>query len=322
MVEGAGKRQATVVGSGPSGRRSTGAPTDGAGSGIAVPAPAVRHQQLIVTLYGLYSREPGGALPVAALVDLLGDLGYDEPGVRSAVSRLKAKDVLRSTRIAGVAAYELSESAQRAFAEGDRRIFAEQHDDGPHEWLLAVFSVPESRRHLRHQLRSLLTGLGFGIVASGVWVASSRVVDRARERLAEQGLDEFVEFFRGDYVVAGDLRAKVAQWWDLTEIDALMAEWLAAYGDADRLWGDVLGDHPAEALRGATPEVCRDAFRFYVPMLTLWRRLPYRSPDLPLEYLPDGWREPLARRAFARTHRLIAPLAARHAQAVLARHRV
>lgn len=290
-------------------------------SGIAIPAPVVRHQQLIVTLYGLYSREPGSALPVAALIGLLGDLGYDEPGVRSAVSRLKGKNILHSTRVDGVAAYELSETVQRVFAEGDRRIFSERRNDSTYDWLLAVFSVPEARRNLRHQLRSLLTGLGFGIVASGVWVASASVTDRAKDLLTERGLDEFVEFFRGDYLMSGDMRAKVAQWWDLEAIDALMGEWLEAYGDADSLWADLLGDDPAEALRTATPEACRDAFRFYIPMLTLWRRLPYRDPNLPLDYLPDGWREPLARRAFARTHRLIAPLAARHAYRVIAENR-
>lgn len=287
---------------------------------VRIPGPAVRHQQLIVTLYGLYSREPGSALPVAALVALLGDLGYDAPGVRSAVSRLKAKGILRSTRRDGVAAYELSESLQTVFAEGDQRIFSDRRHNGAHDWLLALFSVPESQRNLRHRLRSLLTGLGFGTVGAGAWIASAGVLDRAREILAKEGMEDFVEFFRGDYLFSGDVRTKVAQWWDLDAIDSLFAEFLDDYAAADQQWRGIVGDDPAQALRSGTDEVCLDAFRFYVPMLTVWRRLPYRDPNLPLEYMPEGWKEPEARRVFVNTHQLIAPLASRHAQRVLAGH--
>ena len=286
-------------------------------SGIEIPTPAIRQQRVIVTLYGLYSREPGTALPVAALVALLTDLGYDAPGVRSAISRLKSKGVLHSVRIGNAAAYELSASLQSIFAEGDQRIFSERRSNGAHDWVLALFSVPEAQRNLRHQLRSLLGNLGFGTVAAGVWIASASVIDRTRELLAQQGLDEFVEFFRGDYLFSGDVKSRVAEWWDLDAVDALMAEFLEHYGNADRVWLRLVGKDPEKALREATPEICRDAFRFYIPMLTLWRRLPYRDPNLPLDYLPEGWKEPLARQAFVHTHRLIAPLAARHAQSVI-----
>src|SRR5687768_1687248 len=63
---------------------------------ITVPETHLRHQQLIVTLYGLYGRQVGGAFPVSVLISMLGDLGHDAPGVRSSVSRLKAKGVLNS----------------------------------------------------------------------------------------------------------------------------------------------------------------------------------------------------------------------------------
>src|SRR6478735_3973918 len=77
---------------------------------LAVPAPPVRHQQLLVTIFGLYGRNAGDALPVSALISMLGSLGYDAPGVRSSVSRLKAKGVLKSVREGGIAKYKISES--------------------------------------------------------------------------------------------------------------------------------------------------------------------------------------------------------------------
>nr|WP_237762424.1 hypothetical protein [Arthrobacter sp. ERGS1:01] len=87
--------------------------------------PGIRHHQLIITLYGLYCRGVGQAMPVSVLIDMLGDLGYDGAGVRSAVSRLKAKGVLRSVKDGNVAQYELSSAVADLFAEGDERIFSD-----------------------------------------------------------------------------------------------------------------------------------------------------------------------------------------------------
>lgn len=293
----------------------------GAGSSaIDIPRPAVLHQQLIVTLFGLYSRAPGTAMPVAALVSLLGDLGHDEQGVRSAVSRLKAKGILNSSPLGRVAAYDLADSLRSTFTEGDERIFAESSPGHPHDWVLALFSVPEAQRNLRHKLRRVLTGLGYGTVSSGMWIANGRFMAQTQERLAQHGLTEYVEFFRGDYLFDGDMRAQVAQWWDLEQVEELFTEFLELYGDAEDVWPRAVGDDPAAAFRNATAEQCRDAFRYYVPMLTMWRRLPYEDPNLPTDYMPPGWKEPVARRAFVHTHRLISPLAELHARKVIQSH--
>ncbi|UKA58373.1 PaaX family transcriptional regulator [Arthrobacter sp. FW306-2-2C-D06B] len=282
-----------------------------------MPAPPVRHQQLIVTIYGLYGRSSGDALPVSVLISMLGDLGYDAPGVRSSVSRLKAKGVLKSVRQDGVAKYELSDTVLDVFREGDRRIFAADRSTELESWVLAVFSVPESMRNRRHQLRSELSGLGFGSVASGVWIAPAQVLDQARERLASRGLVQFVDFFRGDYLFEGPMRPKVAEWWDLKAIDEQFAEFLDLYEGAGDLWTGLVGDDPGAALANSTAELRRDAFRYYIPMLTLWRRFPYRDPNLPLEYLPKGWRGPAVRETFQAVHRLAAPLAAAHAHELI-----
>jgi phenylacetic acid degradation operon negative regulatory protein len=282
-----------------------------------VPAPSVRHQQLIVTLYGLYGRSSSDALPVSVLISMLGDLGYDAPGVRSSVSRLKAKGVLKSVRQDGVAKYELSDTVLDVFREGDRRIFAADRSAQLESWVLAVFSVPESMRNRRHQLRSELSGLGFGSVASGVWIAPAQVLDQARERLSSRGLIQFVDFFRGDYLFEGPMRPKVAEWWDLKAIDEQFAEFLDLYEGAGDLWAGLVGDDPEAALANSTAQLRRDAFRYYIPMLTLWRRFPYRDPNLPLEYLPKDWRGPAVRETFHAVHRLAAPLAAAHAHELI-----
>lgn len=289
-------------------------------SSIAIPHPPILHQQLIISLFGLYSRAPGTAMPVAALISLLGDLGYDEQGVRSAVSRLKAKEILHASPLGRVAAYELTDTLRSTFNEGDERIFADSLPGDPHDWVLALFSVPEAQRNLRHKLRKVLTGLGYGTVSSGMWIANGRFMEQTQERLTRHGLAEYVEFFRGDYLFPGDMKAQVAQWWDLEQINALLVDFLDLYGDAEDIWTHAVGEDPALAFRHATAEQCRDAFRYYVPMLTMWRRIPYQDPNLPADYMPAEWKEPTARRAFSHTHRLISPLAERHARKIIQDH--
>ncbi|MFJ4267594.1 PaaX family transcriptional regulator C-terminal domain-containing protein [Paenarthrobacter nicotinovorans] len=285
---------------------------------FAVPAPPVRHQQLLVTIFGLYGRNAGDALPVSALISMLGSLGYDAPGVRSSVSRLKAKGVLKSVREGGIAKYKISESISDVFREGDRRIFAPEQPAPVDTWVLAVFSVPESLRNRRHQLRSALSGLGFGSVANGVWIAPAHKLEQARERLTADGLIEFVDLFRSDYVFDGPMRPKISEWWDLKELDEQFTEFLELYSGAEQQWIERVGDDPDVALAESTEELRRDAFRYYIPMLTMWRKFPYRDPNLPTDYLPPEWHGPAVRRTFQAVHRLAAPLAAAHAHEVIA----
>lgn len=284
----------------------------------ALPSPRIRHQQLLVTIYGLYGRSHGGELPISVLIAMLGDLGYDAPGVRSSVSRLKSKGILHSVGNRSRAKYALSDSVIDIFRDGDKRIFAPERSTPADRWVLAIFSVPEAIRNRRHQLRSELTGLGFGTVGSGVWIAPHNIQDEARKHLAERGLDNFVEFFDAEYLFAGNMGDKVASWWDLDSLDALYSEFLEIYGNAPSQWIERMGEDPSAALAAAGAEDLRDAFRCYVPMLTMWRRFPYRDPNLPLEYLPQGWKAPRAKNTFLAMHRMQAPLAAKHAEQLLA----
>jgi phenylacetic acid degradation operon negative regulatory protein len=266
--------------------------------------PDGQPRQLIVTLYGLYARDEHNWLSVAALVRLMSELGVDGQAVRSSVSRLKRRDTLRSFSVAGAAGYSLSPGALEVLREGDARIFHTRRAVVADGWVLVVFSVPESERERRHELRTQLSRLGFGAAAPGVWVAPAHLAQETAEVLARSDLDRYVEMFRGDHLGFTDLAAKVRQWWDLDELSARSAEFTARFRPvADRL-----------AVRPATDA---EAFRHYVPMLTIWRRLPYLDPGLPLELLPAGWTGEAATELFAELNRELREPARRHALAVI-----
>jgi phenylacetic acid degradation operon negative regulatory protein len=232
---------------------------------------ALQPRQLIVTLYGLYAREHGSWLSVAAVVRLMAALGIEEPAVRSSISRLKRRGLLDARRSDGVAGYALTEAAQEILADGDARIFGRRRAEESDGWLLVVFSVPESERDKRHQLRSQLTRLGFGTVAPGVWVAPGHLADEAADVLARRGLGGYVELFRGAHL--GEVL--VARWWDLDQLHDRYAEFLDRQ---EPVRAGVAGD--------ADPE---RAFADYVRLLTDWRRLAYADPGLPLALLPPDW---------------------------------
>ncbi|QIS07990.1 PaaX family transcriptional regulator [Nocardia arthritidis] len=265
-------------------------------------------RELIVTLFGLYARAENNWLPVAGLVRLMADLGIDGPAVRSSVSRLKRRDVLRSERHEGAVGYALSQSALDVITEGDTRIFHRRRGTAEDGWIILVFSVPESERDKRHTLRTALTRLGFGTVAPGVWIAPGQLARETREMLERRGLSAYVEMFDGHHLAFGDLRAKVRRWWDLEELTLQYADFVQRHRPALAEFGG----------RAVPPD---KAFAIYVPMLTEWRRLPYLDPGLPLSLLPPGWHGVTAEQLFNDLNEALSGPAREHAVEVIHRRR-
>jgi phenylacetic acid degradation operon negative regulatory protein len=271
----------------------------------APPAPSGRPAPWIVTLFAMYARPHDNWLPIAAVVSLMADLGVDGQAVRSSISRLKRRGVLAGERRAGAAGYALAEPTLELLAEGDVRIFRHDRatidDDG---WVVVMFSVPESERDKRHELRASLTHLGFGTVTAGVWVAPGHLLSAVREALDRRGLSAYVDIFAGHHVGFGDLSAKVHQWWNLTELATLYDDFLEQYDGVPS--------------RSSVPTPL-EAFRTYVPMLTQWRRLPYRDPGIPLALLPPDWNGVAAGTLFDTLHQDLKPLADKHVRSVIHR---
>jgi len=232
---------------------------------------------LILTFYGAYGRAfPGGTVPVAALIRLLGAAGVDAPSVRSAVSRLKRRGLLTADRPGSKAAgYAPSDAARQLLEDGDRRVYARPKPDG--RWLLAVFSVPESERGRRHLLRSRLARLGFGNAAPGIWIAPSHLEAETRHSLGRLGLTPYVDLFLGTHEGFEPTAEAVARWWDLESLAAQHRAFLAVHEPVLRTW----------SRRRRVP--AEEAYGDYLPALDGWRRLPYADPGLPTALLPADW---------------------------------
>jgi phenylacetic acid degradation operon negative regulatory protein len=262
---------------------------------------------LIVTIYGLYARQVGGWLSVSSLVKLMACVGVDESAVRSSISRLKRRGLLLAEERGGSAGYALSERAGLVLREGDRRIFERPRDGGDDDWVLAVFSVPESERAKRHQLRRTLSWLGFGTVASGVWIAPAHLGPEAADALQRGELSKYVDLFRGEYLAFRPEREQVARWWDLDELERMYEDFVAGYKPVLTRWRRRRRDDDAVA------------FADYVQVVTHWRRLPFLDPGLAPDLLPADWRGTRAADIFFELNRRLAPAAQRYVDTVTGR---
>nr|WP_240011144.1 PaaX family transcriptional regulator C-terminal domain-containing protein [Lentzea sp. CC55] len=269
----------------------------------AAPAGRDRLGPLIITIFGLYARGEDNWLSVASVVQLMADLGVEGQAVRSSISRLKRRGVVRADRRDGAAGYALAESTLETLAEGDARIFERRRATTEDGWLVVVFSVPESEREKRHELRTSLTQLGFGTAAPGVWVAPGNLATETRRTLARRGLAEYVDIFTGQHFAFGDLRSKVRAWWNLDELADLYADFVRRH----------------RPILDAGTTTAEQAFQTYVPMLTQWRRLPYSDPGLPLSLLPPGWNGVTAEALFEELNTRLSAPAREHALAVIRR---
>lgn len=269
-----------------------------------------RHHQLIVSLFGLYARQHGGALQVATIIALMHDVGVESAGTRSSISRLKKRGIIESVQVRGRNGYSLSEAVLTTFAEGDERIFHPRRATAQDRWLLATFTVPETQRNIRHKIRSSLVRMGFGSVVPGLWIAPEHAKDAALAYFDRHGLADYFEFFLAEHIGGAQIRKNLDSWWDLSSLDRLYSEFLDENQGRLESWRLRL-----EA--GESPEIDAKAFADHLVLLTQWRRLPYSDPGLPADLLPEGWNALKAEELFRDLHTLLAPLAARHAQRII-----
>lgn len=263
---------------------------------------ALKSRSLILDVYGAFVRDLGGWISVSDLIELMEALGSEDQVTRTSVSRFTRKGLLERRRIKGTVGYELTPQALQILAEGDDRIYNRldpgRLGDG---WALLTFSIPESIRAQRHQLRSRLTWLGFGSLGGGAWIAPSRMLEKARAVVVELGLEAYVDVFESHYRGFAGSAELVDKCWDLSRLRESYRRYIEEMGPVLKRYDDVDPD-----------EVRREAFADYVYSLHEWRKFPFMDPGLPPELLPDDWEGRRAAAIFGRFQQQLEPAARRH----------
>lgn len=265
---------------------------------VSRPGSAV---SLLRTVVGLYLREAGGWMAADAFLALLGALGVPVPQARTALSRVKQRGLLDAVVRRGVPGYALAPGAEGMLARGDRRIHEPRSMAPDAEWCLIVFSIPESMRDRRHQLRKQLRWIGCGSVEPGVWICPEYLRDEVADAFEDLGLAGHVVLFTARGLPEGQgVAGQVGRWWDLDAIAALHRDFIAGQsGVPERSAG------PAES------------FAAYVNCIDAWRMIPYLDPGLPASLLPADWPGPECIARFLRIRAAHEGPAARFVRGVL-----
>lgn len=233
---------------------------------------------LLRTVIGLYLREAGGWMSAKDIVALMEALGTSGTVTRTALGRLRKKDVVQQEAREGVAGFILTEGAASMLARGDRRIYNPRNMSPTDPWCLISFSIPETEREKRHQLRRRLHWIGCGTVAAGLWICADSLRPEVEEILADLQLRDLTTIFVTEApLVGGSLQEAVGGWWDLGYVATLHRDFIREHGRAVT---------PGSS---APVESSAAAFATYVRSIDTWRIIPYLDPGLPADFLPADW---------------------------------
>lgn len=234
---------------------------------------------LLRTVVGLYMREAGGWMATKDIVALMEALGTSGTVTRTALGRLRKKGVLVPDTRSGLAGFTLTPGAASMLARGDRRIFTPRTMAPTDPWCLVSFSIPETERDKRHQLRRRLYWIGCGTVAAGLWICPDTLRGEVEEILADLQLRSMATIFvTQPPLPGGGLKETAAKWWDLDALAQLHRDFIREHSSAVA---------SPEGSAGAGPSA--EAFATYVRSIDRWRIIPYLDPGLPASFLPDDW---------------------------------
>ncbi|TVU66295.1 regulator [Paenarthrobacter nitroguajacolicus] len=233
---------------------------------------------LLRTVIGLYLRDAGGWMSAKDIVALMAALGTSGTVSRTALGRLRKKDVVMQEVRNGVPGFTLTDGASAMLARGDRRIYHPRSMSASDPWCLISFSIPETEREKRHQLRRRLHWIGCGTVAAGLWICPDSLRVEVEEILSDLELRDMATIFVTDTpLVGGSLRDAASKWWDLDAVAELHNDFIREHGAA------------GAARAGAAVHSSPDAFATYVQCIDRWRIIPYLDPGLPSAFLPEDW---------------------------------
>jgi phenylacetic acid degradation operon negative regulatory protein len=251
----------------------------------------VKARSLVFDLFGDYLRYRGGEVRLRSLVSLMGCFDVPEPTVRVVVARLRKEGWLSSRRDGRETVYALTDAAWALLDEGRERIFHRVQGPWDGQWHMVLYSVPETERGLREQLRKKLAWFGFGPLSSAVWLSPHDRTGLVRAAFADEPAVR-LDVFRSRSGGPEADRDIAARCWDLPELDRAYVGLLATYRPR-------LAAYRAGELQGA------DALVERMNLIHDYRRFPFRDPDLPPELLPEGWNGRRAHEVFLDAHSLL-----------------
>ncbi|WP_328883640.1 PaaX family transcriptional regulator [Streptomyces sp. NBC_00299] len=250
---------------------------------VTAEGPQQRPQSLMLTFFGNHVLEEGDLCVYSgSIIEVLGRVGVGEQAVRSTLTRMVNRGLLRRRREGRKMFFGLTPQATRVLEDGRTRIWKQGavNDDWDGSWTLLGFSLPDSWNRRRHDLRSRLAWSGFGALYSGLWIAPGKVDVAAV--VAELDLADHVKIFHALADDSTDIAQMIHGTWDLESI-------AARYVTFDKRWTAHL-----DAGAGDDPIGTR------LRLVSEWLWTIRTDPRLPARHLPPEWPARAAQETFRR----------------------
>jgi phenylacetic acid degradation operon negative regulatory protein len=225
--------------------------------------------------------DDAGHLDAGLLYDVAGTCGMTDQQVRLCLRRLVVEGTLQLVGGRGRRATFTATSGDAVgiLPELEYLEHAYRQDAGlaPWDdmWHLAAFSVPESRRHARDELRRTLRFLGGATTGGGLYVCANNWDETVVREATRLGVDDGLTVATTRDLRVGDAddpRAIAARLWDLPDLASAWSAFEATLAARRSNGGDV---------RERVGAAFASAVEFSVIM--------ERDPLLPAELLPPNW---------------------------------
>lgn len=217
-----------------------------------------------------------------SIIEVLGRVGVGEQAVRSTLTRMVNRGLLQRRRDGRKMFFGLTPQATRVLEDGRTRIWKQGavNDDWDGSWTLLGFSLPDSWKRRRHDLRSRLAWSGFGALYSGLWIAPGKVDVAAV--VVELELADHVKIFHALADDSTDIAQMIHGTWDLESI-------AARYVTFDKRWTAHLDAGPGD-----------DPIGTRLRLVSEWLWTIRTDPRLPARHLPSEWPARAAQETFRR----------------------
>jgi phenylacetic acid degradation operon negative regulatory protein len=233
----------------------------------------LRGGSLLVTILGDAIAPRGGKIALTSLIELARPFGLTERLVRTSIGRLANQAWVSSERSGRSSFYSLTSYGKARFAEATQRIYGVSPTSWDGEWTLVI--VPASLKSQRDSLREELAWLGFGQIATGVFVHPTHKEHTVRARLAELESAGALIVIQGAHVAQTSDTNLVALGWDFGDLARRYRRFVATFSPLDEM--------PSAPLAGAS------AFILRTLLLHEYRKIHLRDPLLPTSLLPQNW---------------------------------
>jgi phenylacetic acid degradation operon negative regulatory protein len=278
-------------GHGQSAARTVRKRAEGSGLPRSKPAPVpksapqswLRPQSIVFTLLAEHLLDRELALFSGSFIEVLERVGISEHATRATLTRMAERGLLERQRHGRKIYFGMTPRCTAILEDGRTRIWhtgvINTHE--PRTWTLLAFSLPESLRRTRYDLRARLSWAGFGPMQNGVWLAPAEV--DVAPIIDELGL-------------AGQARVFHVQPAAPTRADSVISETFDLDGLAKRYRAFCAAWEPRAGRDESDPLVLT------LRLSTQWLRIIRDDPRVPVHLLPAQWPAIAAQKLFRTLH--------------------